>query len=163
ATDWCALEYIDGLMRLASPLWHQKESGFAKVTFMVVACAINLVPADGMLAGWMGLALALTATRAAKPKLAEDRYGWGCVTDSPALLPTLPKIAENIALYVGLAKLGSARSSIGGKLTPRLVSPSNVAKTPAVGDDLLKPGPWARESVPSSTPGKITQSERDAL
>lgn len=38
-----------------------------------------------------------------------------------------------------------------------------AAKTPAVGDDLLKPGPWARDSVPSSAPGKITQSERDAL
>ncbi len=34
---------------------------------------------------------------------------------------------------------------------------------PAIGDDLLKPGPWARESVPSSAPGKITTAERNAL
>jgi hypothetical protein len=36
-------------------------------------------------------------------------------------------------------------------------------KVPAVGDDLLEPGPWATESVPSSAPGKITQAERDLL
>lgn len=38
-----------------------------------------------------------------------------------------------------------------------------ASKTPAVGDDLLRPGPWAKESVPSSGPGKITQAERNQL
>lgn len=40
---------------------------------------------------------------------------------------------------------------------------ASKAKVPAVGDDLLKPGPWATRSVPSSGPGKITQGERDQL
>jgi RHS repeat-associated protein len=36
-------------------------------------------------------------------------------------------------------------------------------KAAAHGDDLLKPGPWAADSVPSSAPGKITAAERAAL
>jgi hypothetical protein len=43
-------------------------------------------------------------------------------------------------------------------------APEFVAtKNPAVGNDLLKPGPWANESVVSSGPGKITAAERQAL
>lgn len=38
-----------------------------------------------------------------------------------------------------------------------------ATKTPAVGDDLLRPGQWAKESVPSSGPGRITQAERNQL
>jgi hypothetical protein len=38
-----------------------------------------------------------------------------------------------------------------------------ITKTPAVGDDLLRPGPWAKGSAPSSAPGKIKRAERDVL
>lgn len=38
-----------------------------------------------------------------------------------------------------------------------------AAKTKAVGDDLLKPGPWAQGSVPSSAQGTITSGERKLL
>lgn len=38
-----------------------------------------------------------------------------------------------------------------------------VKKVAAQGDDLLKPGPWAVQSVPSSAPGKITANERREL
>lgn len=40
---------------------------------------------------------------------------------------------------------------------------TTVTKAPAVGDELLRPGPWAKESVPSSGPGRITQAERTQL
>ncbi len=49
--------------------------------------------------------------------------------------------------------------------TSTIPSSRSVAthKVAATGEDLLKPGPWAEGSVPTSAPGKITQAERNAL
>jgi len=44
-----------------------------------------------------------------------------------------------------------------------LVLPHFATNSAAVGDDLLKPGPWADGSVLSSAPGKITAAERRGL
>jgi hypothetical protein len=46
--------------------------------------------------------------------------------------------------------------------TERLVG-GGPAKLPAEGEGLLRPGPWAAESVPSSSPFKILSSERKLL
>ena len=40
---------------------------------------------------------------------------------------------------------------------------AGATRVAATGNDLLRPGPWAADSVPSSSPGVITQAERDAL
>ncbi|GAA1510800.1 RHS repeat-associated core domain-containing protein [Nocardioides humi] len=70
-------------------------------------------------------------------------------------------LGVDVALYA--VPFGLGKVAHGAKIADDLAGLERAAKTPAVGDDLLKPGPWARDSVPSSAPGKITQSERDAL
>jgi hypothetical protein len=70
---------------------------------------------------------------------------------------------------VGAVRAGVTKLAIvtGEKVIPKVAGLAGrggqAAKAPARGDDLLEPGPWAKESVPSSAPGKITQAERDAL
>lgn len=60
---------------------------------------------------------------------------------------------------------GSASHSVEGRRRSTTPLVRNIAtnKVAATGEDLLKPGPWAEGSVPSSAPGKITQAERNAL
>lgn len=81
--------------------------------------------------------------------------------DSGALL-------ASVAHAVALEALKSATATDGGgRLLEGTVSSfraTGVAtKTAAVGDDLLKPGPWAQGSVPSSVRDRITTGERKLL
>lgn len=71
---------------------------------------------------------------------------------------------------VGEALLSAAAIAPGGRLikgaaagAKALSNASKATKIPATGNDLLKPGPWAKESVKSSSPGKITKAEREQL
>jgi hypothetical protein len=70
-----------------------------------------------------------------------------------------------LAVPPSWAREGSASPSVEGRGTSTTSADSLNAtnKVAATGDDLLKPGPWAANSVPSSAPGKITQAERNAL
>ncbi|MBT2539041.1 DUF6531 domain-containing protein [Arthrobacter sp. ISL-69] len=66
---------------------------------------------------------------------------------------------------VGEALLSVAWIPPGGRLIKGAAAGADavVKKVAARGDDLLKPGPWAVQSVPSSAPGKITANERREL
>ena len=86
-----------------------------------------------------------------------------------------PAIARVDVHEVGVASARSAQLSdvreesasppvqARGTSTTSFHSAVATNKVAATGDDLLKPGPWATDSVPSSAPGKITQAERDLL
>jgi len=70
---------------------------------------------------------------------------------------------EPVSLEPQLSATGPVAASYAKTVVPTSFGRDGGPQTAAVGDDLLRPGPWARESVPSSGPGRITQAERDLL
>ena len=63
-------------------------------------------------------------------------------------------LAETVPVVAGAPEMSAAAAEAGSTAATRVA---------ATGNDLLRPGPWAADSVPSSGPGVITQAERDAL
>ncbi len=102
--------------------------------------------------------------------LANSTAGKAVAAAASKVGTSLANSAAGQAVRAGTsAAAGAAKAAVGkvataaGKVATAAKSVVAKPKIPATGDDLLKPGPWATRSVPSSGPGKILQSEREQL